>query len=107
LIGKRRAFLTRDLAFVLASLKAGAASASGLDGLRVALQRLERKWPNDPEGSWTRTMRRNLEWAIDGTLETPPDEFLEYEIQEVERAWRVADTHRRRKPGAAIKDRFD
>jgi hypothetical protein len=97
----------RALAFVLASLKDGAASASGLDAVRVALQRLERKWPNDPDEGWTRTMRRNLQWVIDGTIKTSPDEFMEHWIPQIEAAWRVADTHRRAKPGFPIKDRFN
>lgn len=103
----RRTRDEREQAFVLASLKAGAASASGLDALRVALQRLERRWPNDPDESATRMMRLNLRMAIDGTINTPPDEFLAYSIDAVERAWGVADTHRRAKPAFPIKDRFN
>jgi hypothetical protein len=93
----RRARDEQALRLVLAALKTGAASGSGLDSLRLALQQLGAGQAAETGEFAVKNMRANLQMAVDGAIKVSPTDFLAYWIPEVEAAWRVADTHRRPK----------
>lgn len=97
--GAQEAFIRRenerkDLEAIIQSLRAGIASASESQALRIALAQLSPA-DNDGEVHLTKqTMRKNLEMALDGRIKTSPREFLRGWLAKTESLFAAADKHR-------------
>ena len=97
--GAQEAFTRRenertDLAAIIQSLRAGIASAPDSQALRTALSQLSQPDDDGEVHLIKETMRKNLQMALDGRIQTSPREFLRTWLAKTESLVAVADKHR-------------